>query len=124
METRGASKELGCHPALFTGKAWMTAQLFKENARQLDPRFAAKKRSILIVFDPASAHVDVGNLSAIKLLFLPPNTTAHAQPLNQGIICSVKQIYRKNLSRRMLITMDHHKTYRIDLVGAIHLLLH
>lgn len=105
-------------------KAWMTAQLFEEYVRQLDRRFAAKKRSILIVLDNASSHVDVGNLSAIKLLFLPPNTTALAQPLDQGIIRSVKQIYRKNLLRRMLLAMESDKTYSIDLLGAIHLLAH
>ncbi|KAH8019017.1 hypothetical protein HPB51_019214 [Rhipicephalus microplus] len=49
---------------------------------------------------------------------------ALAQPLDQGIIRSVKQIYRKNLLRRMLIAMESAKTYSIDLLGAIHLLAH
>ncbi|XP_037564678.1 tigger transposable element-derived protein 4-like [Dermacentor silvarum] len=105
-------------------KAWMTAQLFEEYVRQLDRRFAAKKRNVLIVLDNASAHVDLDNLTAIKLLFLPPNTTALAQPLDQGIIRSVKQTYRKNLLRRMLLVMDSGKTYTIDLLGAVHLLAH
>ncbi|XP_037558463.1 jerky protein homolog-like [Dermacentor silvarum] len=70
------------------------------------------------------AHVDLDNLTAIKLLFLPPNTTALAQPLDQGIIRSVKQTYRKNLLRRMLLVMDSGKTYTIDLLGAVHLLAH
>ncbi|XP_049513882.1 tigger transposable element-derived protein 4-like [Dermacentor silvarum] len=52
-------------------KAWMTAQLFEEYVRQLDRRFAAKKRNVLIVLDNASAHVDLDNLTAIKLLFCP-----------------------------------------------------
>lgn len=105
-------------------KAWMTAQLFEEYVRQLDRRFAAQQRNVLIVLDNASAHVDLGNLAAIKLLFLPPNTTALAQPLDQGIIRCVKQTYRKNLLRRMLLAMDSNKTYSIDLLGAIHLLAH
>ncbi|KAH7984892.1 hypothetical protein HPB51_026895 [Rhipicephalus microplus] len=73
----------------------MTAQLFKEYVRQLDRCFAAKKSSILIVLYNALAHADVGNLSAFKLLFLPSNTTVLAQALDQGIIRSVKQIYRR-----------------------------
>ncbi|KAH8028103.1 hypothetical protein HPB51_013150 [Rhipicephalus microplus] len=102
----------------------MTAQLFEEYVHhQLDCRFAAKKRSLLIVLDNASVHVDVGNLSAIKLLLSPPNTTALAQPFDQSIFRSVTQIYRKNLLRRMLIAMESDKTYRIDFLGAIHLLI-
>ncbi|KAL1477446.1 hypothetical protein MTO96_035734 [Rhipicephalus appendiculatus] len=46
------------------------------------------------------------------------------KPLEQGIIRSVKQAYRKNLLRRMLLAMDSGKTYTIDLLGAIHLLVH
>ncbi|KAH6948631.1 hypothetical protein HPB50_025410 [Hyalomma asiaticum] len=100
-------------------KACMTAQLFEEYVRQLDRHFSAKKRNVLIVLDNASAHVDLDNLTAIKLLFLPPNTTALAQPLDQGIIRSVKQTTRKNLLRRMLLAIDSRKTYTIDLLGAI-----
>uniref|UniRef100_A0A2R5LAU9 Putative tick transposon n=1 Tax=Ornithodoros turicata TaxID=34597 RepID=A0A2R5LAU9_9ACAR len=104
------------------GKAWMTAVLFEEYVRLLDRRFAAKNRRVVVVLDNASSHVDVANLTAIKLVFLAPNTTSLSQPLDQGVIRVVKQLYRKNLLRRMLLAMENGKTYSIDLLGAIHLL--
>lgn len=103
-------------------KAWMTGKLFEEYIRLLDRRFVAEKRNILLVLDNASSHFELENLGAIKLLFLPPNTTALAQPLDQGIIRSAKHHYRKNLLRRMLLAMESGKMYVIDLLGAVHLL--
>uniref|UniRef100_A0A023FNB6 Putative tigger transposase n=1 Tax=Amblyomma cajennense TaxID=34607 RepID=A0A023FNB6_AMBCJ len=103
-------------------KAWMTAKLFEEYIRLLDRRFMAEKRKILLVLDNASCHSELKNLGAIKLFFLPPNTTALAQPLDQGIIRSAKHHYRKNLLRRMLLAMESGKMYLIDLLGAVHLL--
>ncbi|KAG0419080.1 hypothetical protein HPB47_004372 [Ixodes persulcatus] len=102
--------------------AWMTAKIFKEYVRPLDRRFAAKKRSVVVVLDNASGHVQVENLSAIKLAFLALNTIVLAQPLGQGIIRAVKQTYRKNLLRRMQLSMENDKTYAIDLLSGIHLL--
>ncbi|KAH6945427.1 hypothetical protein HPB50_008397 [Hyalomma asiaticum] len=85
-------------------------------------RIAREKRKILLVLGNASEHVALDNLSAIELFFLPPNTAALAQPLDQGIIRSVKHLYRKNLLRRMLLAMECGKAYCIDMLGAIHLL--
>ncbi|KAH6947927.1 hypothetical protein HPB50_022103 [Hyalomma asiaticum] len=67
-------------------KACMTAQLFKEYVHQQDHRFATQQRNILTVLENVSAHVVLDTLTAIKLLFLPPNMTALTQPLNHGII--------------------------------------
>lgn len=91
-------------------KAWMTSKLFEKYIRLLDRRFAGEKRKVLLVLDNASSHVALDNLSAIELFFLPLNTTALAQPLDQGIIRSVKHLYKKNLLRRMLLAMECGKT--------------
>ncbi|KAH6939383.1 hypothetical protein HPB50_017743 [Hyalomma asiaticum] len=68
------------------------------------------------------AHVVLDNLSAIELFFLSPNTTALVQLLYQGIIRSVKHLYKKNLLRRMIVTVECSEAYCINLLGAIHLL--
>ncbi|KAH8024926.1 hypothetical protein HPB51_002340 [Rhipicephalus microplus] len=61
-------------------KAWMTAKLFEEYVRLIDRHFAAKNRRVVVILDNASAHVALDNLTAVKLAFLLPNTTAIAQP--------------------------------------------
>jgi len=54
-------------------------------------------RKILLILDNASSHKwnKDEELSNVVLLFLPPNTTAHLQPCNAGIIWSFKSHHRK-----------------------------
>ncbi|KAH6920731.1 hypothetical protein HPB50_028281 [Hyalomma asiaticum] len=53
------------------------------------------ERSRSVAKSPIAATI---TLVAIELFSLPPNTTALAQPLDQGIIRSVKHLYRKKLA--------------------------
>ena len=50
-----------------------------------------------MILDNFSGHeVDLA-LDHVKLLFLPPNTTSVSQPMDQGIIKNVKDLYKKML---------------------------
>ena len=40
-------------------------------------------RKIALIVDNCPAHPDVNDLRAIELVFLPPNTTSHTQPMDQ-----------------------------------------
>ena len=40
---------------------------------------------------------------------LPPNATSIVQPLDQGIICSVKRRYKKKLAERYLVSVENNK---------------
>jgi len=53
-----------------------------------------------MVLDNCSAHPHVTGLKAIKLFFLPPNTTSVTQPMDQGIINSFKVHYKHLLITR------------------------
>ena len=83
-------------PVLYywNSSAWMQRSIFKYWIRQLDQEMRKKRRRILLLLDNASTHQleDNEQLSNIKLHFLPPNTTAHLQPLDQGIIYSFKVV--------------------------------
>ena len=54
-----------------------------------------------LVLDNATCHPADIVLSNIKLVFLPPNTTSHTQPMDKGIIANFKRHYR------FLFTMGH-----------------
>lgn len=67
-------------------------------------------------------HGHVADLQAIRLEFLPANTTAKLQPMDQGVISSLKRHYRRSLLQRMLLCMESDKQYTVDLLTALHLL--
>ena len=65
----------------------------------------ASNRNILLLLDNAPVHPSI-ELSNVKLVFLPPNTTAGTQPLDAGIIKSFKYHYRKQLLKHMVFELD------------------
>jgi len=60
-------------------------------------------RKVLLIIDGYGAHhtdYDIWRASTsstdnIRVVFLPPNTTSHSQPLDQGIIRAWKAYYRR-----------------------------
>ena len=66
-------------------KSWMTSELFEEWVRKLDRMFRDKARNIVLIIDNCPAHPDVSNLTNVKLVFLPPNTTSVLQPMDRGL---------------------------------------
>ena len=66
-------------------KAWINSNLFEERIRELDRKFQRENKKITLIVDNCPAHPDVNNPKAIELVFLPPNTTYHIQPINQGV---------------------------------------
>ena len=87
-------------------KSWMTAELFEEWVRQLDRKFSAVNRKIALIIDNCTAHPLVEQLNSIELIFLPPNTTSHAQPMDEGIIRTLKAKYRSLTVRKMIAALE------------------
>lgn len=84
-------------PVLYenNSKSWMTSQIFEKYVRNWDTEARKRGEKILLLVDNCPAHPNVDNLRAIKLVFLPPNTTSLLQPMDQGVIKSLKVHYRK-----------------------------
>ncbi|CAF2001183.1 unnamed protein product [Rotaria magnacalcarata] len=59
-------------------------------------------RKILLFIDNAPCHVINHDLSNIKIVFSPPNTTSKCQPLDQGVIHSFKCYYRQKLVKHII----------------------
>ncbi len=74
----------------------MTIAVFAEWIENLNWVMRRDNRSILLVLDNASSHKAVGvELTNIRVLMLPPNTTSCLQPMDAGIIASFKTHYRR-----------------------------
>ena len=90
-------------------KSWVDGILFEEWVRELDRKFLSEGRNVAIVIDNFPAHPYIENLKTIKLFFLPPNTTSITQPIDQGVIRSLKAKYRINVVRKIKRSLEKNK---------------
>lgn len=64
----------------------------------------------MLVLDNCSAHPNAEDLVSengkIFAKYLPPNVPSLIQPMDQGVLKALKQIYKKKLLRRLLIEDD------------------
>uniref|UniRef100_A0A3Q3DRB9 HTH CENPB-type domain-containing protein n=1 Tax=Hippocampus comes TaxID=109280 RepID=A0A3Q3DRB9_HIPCM len=90
-------------------KAWMTSEIFLKWLHQLNNKMVIQNRKILLFMDNCGAHVPA-TLSNMKIIFFPPNTTSHLQPMDAGVIQNVKLQYRKSMLKSILLNMDEYYT--------------
>lgn len=84
----------------------MTKDLWRKIMTGFDEEMKKQNRKILLFIDNATSHTTVKDFENIKLCFMPPNTTALLQPLDQGIIHSFKLEYRRILVKQQLIAVN------------------
>ncbi|KAE8240346.1 hypothetical protein A4X13_0g7846 [Tilletia indica] len=85
-------------------KGWMTGQMFKEWLAWFDDQMEGRK--VCLLLDNASSHDSSVETRNVELIFLPPNTTSVIQPLDQGIIRSLKVHYRHKYYSDVLERME------------------
>lgn len=86
--------------------AWMSSEIFKEwFFKEFVPsteKFLKENnlpRKALLLLDNAPTHPDADELrdGDIRAMFLPPNVTAVCQPMDQGVLETLKRNYRRKL---------------------------
>jgi hypothetical protein len=80
-----------------SAKAWMTNPIFNQYLKELDEYFKRKGRKIVLFLDNAPMHIvdEATNLTNVELRYFSPNLTSGLQPLDIGIIRSLKVVSRK-----------------------------
>jgi hypothetical protein len=86
--------------------ARMTSDIFEIEMKLFNEKMRRKDRNGIVFLDNATCHRNMSSLSNVNLVFLPPNTTSHLQPLDQGIIKTMKTLYRKKLLTKNLAEFD------------------
>ncbi|XP_003744474.1 tigger transposable element-derived protein 6-like [Galendromus occidentalis] len=115
------SAKLGCHYRS-QKRAWMDTAIFTEWLLKIEGDFRKQKRRVLLLLDNFKGHeVDI-ELNHVKILFLPPRTTSKSQPMDQGIICNVKQLYKKKLVEHYWAMAQDGQVKEINLLQGIRFL--
>lgn len=102
-------------------RSWMTSAIFEEEIRKWGKQLSKTQKKILLLIDNCPAHPNLDNLTNIKLVFLPPNSTSVLQPMDQGIIRSLKCHYRKLLLKKIIVDLEDNNQH-ITLLDAVDLL--
>ena len=84
----------------------MDGDSFTGWVKELDRRFAAQDRKIVLIVDNCPAHPIVDGLKAIELIFPPPNTTSKTQPMDQDVIRSLKAFYCHSIIKRYITSIN------------------
>ena len=101
-------------------KSWITGVLFEELVRKLDSPFRDQSRKVALLIDNFAAYPEIKNLTNINLIFLPPNTTSALQPIDQGVIRSLKAHYRKKVVRLCIKAVESNKPLpKISILQAL-----
>ncbi|NXT85773.1 TIGD4 protein, partial [Zapornia atra] len=101
--------------------ACMTSEVFEQWMHKLDDRFQAQQRQVVILIEPLPAHTEVKNLTSVKLVFSPPDSSS-CIAMKQGIIRSLKIKYRSCLIKRFVDCVEGNQEYMLTLLDAIEML--
>ena len=85
----------------------MNSELFEEWVREQDEKFENEGQKVALIIDNCPAHPVIENLKS--LYFLIPNTTSALQPMDQGVIWSLKSKYRTHIIQKVLAAIDQGK---------------
>ncbi|XP_064468534.1 tigger transposable element-derived protein 6-like [Ornithodoros turicata] len=104
-------------------KAWMTRDIFALWLRDFDEDMRRRQRKICLCLDNCTAHpVEDLVLSNTELQYFPANCTSVIQPLDQGVINSVKCAYRNRVLSRMLLDIRLNSNTKVDVYQAVEML--
>ena len=88
----------------------MDSILFEECVREVDRRFTKEGRKIILLIDNCPVHPSIDNLVSTELIFLPPNTTSMFQPMDQGVIWSLKDHYKTISIKKLIEAIEKKKS--------------
>lgn len=97
-----STASLACDYYVNAKSGWQRSDLYNEWLKKFDDDMRRQGRKIVLFVDNCSAHIVLGEYPNIEHVFLPANTTAKLQPLDQGVIAAVKRRYKAELSMKYL----------------------
>ena len=105
--------------------SWMNTDHFKEFLVEFNNQMKKENRGVLLLLDNACPHLNAANslvLSHLRIKFITPNMTNVLQPLDCGIIKSLKSQYRRLLLKKVEERHNESSPYKISLKEALFLI--
>ena len=104
--------------------SWMDVCIFESYLKKLDNKLCAQNQRALVIVDNCRAHPPniQERLKNIELKFFPPNITAKAQPMDMGIIHSLKSNYKNFISQKKNYAYENGINLKISLLDAMQML--
>ena len=89
-------------------KAWMDFNILDDVLSKLNRKLARENRNVILFLDNAPCHPPdmKGKYDHIKIVFFPPNCTSRLQPLDLGIIQTIKHKYMKLMLTHVVSKID------------------
>lgn len=88
-------------------KVWITRTIFTEWVVAFDRDMKRQGRKVCLLLDNCSAHqIDDVVLTNTEVEYFPPNCTSLIQPLDQGVIVSLKRAYRSRLMQCLQFNIE------------------
>ena len=97
----------------------MIAELFEDLVKEIDRKFSQEKRQVALIVDNCTAHPFIEHLKSVSLIFLPPNTTSKTQPMDQGVIRSLKAKYKKMLVWKYISALETQMDFDVMVLVAM-----
>ena len=95
---------------------------FHNFLRDFDRQMRHANRHVILLVDNTASH-NTGDLrlTNVRLHFLTPNTTAHIQPMDAGIIRAFKAHYKRQLTTHYIDCAEKNMPQYVDIRQAIHM---
>src|SRR5215510_14337326 len=107
-------------------KAWMMTEIFCSFLHSLDAQMGVQNRQIILFVDNCAAHPkDTPFLRNVTVVRYPEKCTSTPQPLDLGIIHSLKAYCRKRLVQTSICLMESRKEVKkkINIFEAMHYIM-
>lgn len=101
----------------------MTRDIFSDWLKEFNADMKKQGHRVCFFVDNCTVHhVEGLQRTNIELQYLPANCTSLVQPLNRGIINSVKCSYRRRLIQRLLLDLRFQRETKVDIFRAVEML--
>ncbi|KAH9155784.1 hypothetical protein LEN26_003276 [Aphanomyces euteiches] len=105
-------------------EGWMTSIIFQDWLSRIEQKFKAEGRHVIMLVDNVSSHrLSTIELEYVRVVFLPPKTTAVLQPMDAGVIAAFKQSYKSSQMETSLTRFDNgldvSKCFKFDILEAM-----